>query len=67
MNRGIEGDPMYFMPTSSIIRVIPMPYAVFLVVYILFMIVYISSFYFINDRRAVKEYFNSKRNTKNTK
>ncbi len=63
---GVEGDPMYFMPESGILGVIPMPYPVFLVVYIVFMMLYILSFYMINDRARIKDWF-AKRKAKKIK
>ena len=51
---GIESDPLYFMPESGVRAVIPMPYGVFLPVYILFVIFYFNLFYLITLPKARK-------------
>ena len=45
----IESDPMYFMPGNDIVEVLGVPYPVFLVLYILFVVVYFSMFYIISS------------------
>lgn len=49
----IESDPMYFMPGNDITEILNIPYAGFLVLYILFMIIYINAFYLIDDRKNI--------------
>ena len=51
---GIESDPLYFMPESGIRDVIPMPYGIFLPVYIIFVIFYFNLFYLITLPKAKK-------------
>ena len=45
----IESDPMYFMPGNDIVEVLGVPYPVFLILYILFVVVYFSMFYIISS------------------
>ena len=49
----IESDPMYFMPGNDITEILNIPYAGFLVLYILFMIIYINAFYLIDGRKNI--------------
>lgn len=44
----IEKDPMYFMPNNGVISVIPLPYPVYLVVYVIFVFgIWTNAFYLI--------------------
>ena len=45
---GIEKDPMYFMPNNGVISVVPLPYPIYLVVYVIFVFgVWTNAFYLI--------------------
>lgn len=49
----IEGDPLYFMPEGDIQEILGVPYAVYLLLYISFIIIYTNIFYLIGDRKNV--------------
>lgn len=49
----IESDPLYFMPGNDIVELFGLSYGAYLAIYIVFLIVYISIFYLIDDRKNV--------------
>lgn len=49
----IESDPMYFMPGGDIQDILSVGYAVYLILYILFVTIFVNAFYLINDRKNV--------------
>ncbi len=53
----ISGDPLYFMPGNDILKILGVSWGVYLVIYILFMLVYLNTFYLIDDRSTVKSVF----------
>lgn len=57
---GTNDDPLYFMPGNDIQDILGLPYGAFLPIYIVFMAIWICSFYLINDRQTVKSVFNKK-------
>lgn len=57
----IEKDPMYFMPGNDIIKILGLPYPVFLILYILVFALYFVSFYVVsevNRKKKDKDNFN---------
>ncbi len=57
----IATDPLYFMPGNDIQDIVGLSYGVFLPIYIIFLIVYINIFYFINDFKRVKSIFKGRK------
>ena len=58
----IEPDPLYFRQGNDVQEILGLSYPVFLILYIIFMVFYVSLFYMIGDG---KSYFNAiKRKTK---
>jgi len=54
----IADDPLYFMPGGDIQEdILGIPYGLYLVVYIIFVLVYVNIFYLIGDRKNVKKVF----------
>ena len=59
----IEHDPLYFMPEGDIqADIFGISYGLYIVIYIAFLLLFINTFYLINDRQNVKKLF--KRNKK---
>ena len=55
---GFERDPMYFMPNGDIqAGIFGIPYGVYMVIYVVFLLLFINTFYLINDRKNVKKVF----------
>ncbi|MBQ1260547.1 MAG: hypothetical protein IIX96_00870, partial [Clostridia bacterium] len=48
----IEPDPLYFRQGNDVQEILGLSYPVFLILYIIFMVFYVSLFYMIGDRRA---------------
>ena len=54
----MERDPMYFMPNGDIqAGILGIPYGLYLPIYIFFILLYINTFYLINDKQTVKAVF----------
>ena len=49
----IEHDPFYFMPGNEVMKILGMPYPLFLPLYIVFILAYFSAFYLIGDRKNI--------------
>ncbi len=54
----MEKDPMYFMPNGDIqLDILGISYGLYLSLYIIFVLLYINSFYLIADRNSIKKLF----------
>ena len=54
----LESDPMYFMPNGDIqAGIFGIPYGLYMVVYVAFMLLYFNTFYLIGDRKNIREKF----------
>lgn len=54
----ISDDPLYFMPGNDVHEILGVPYGAFLPIYIVFVAIWICTFYLINDFKTVKVWFN---------
>ena len=56
----IEKDPLYYLPGNDIVELFNMDYGLFIVLYILFVAVFWTSFYVVQERKTI---FKSKKNS----
>ena len=61
-----ERDPFYFMPDGDIqAGIFKISYVLYIVIYVVFIALYINTFYLINDRQNVKKLFAKNRKSLN--
>ena len=65
---GLYRDPLYFMPGGDIqAGILGIDWGLYIILYVILVIVYVCSFYLINDKETVKRFFNKKKQTSEDK